>query len=257
MTNTILMIHGMWGGGWYWQPMKAYFEAQGYQCLTPDLRHHNIAPGEQPDPKLGELSLIDYVDDLEALINSLPEKPMVIGHSMGGIIAQKLAERGLVETLILACPAPPNDVTAMSWSPLKSFLPLLFTPKFWKKPHKPSFNNVVESSFQMIPVEKRQQYYDQLVYESGKVAVEIGLPFLDKQQATKVISSKVSCPMLIFSAENDRLTPVKLVRKIADKYPQADYHNFTGQTHWVIAEQGWEQCADYISSWLKSQRQVA
>ncbi|MGH1370506.1 MAG: alpha/beta hydrolase [Cellvibrionaceae bacterium] len=252
MTKTILMIHGMWGGGWYWQPMKEFFEAQGYQCLTPNLRFHDLAIGEEPNPELGTVSIIDYVDDLENLIKTLPEKPIVMGHSMGGIIAQKLAERDLAEHLVLACPAPPNDVVAISWSPFKSFLPLLFKAKFWKLPHKPSFENVVESSFQMIPVEKRQQYYDQLVYESGKVAVEIGLPFLDKKQATKVASSKVTCPTLVFSAEHDRLTPVKLVEKIANKYPQADYHCFSGQTHWVIAEQGWEVCADYVLQWLSA-----
>ncbi len=253
MTKTIVMIHGMWGGGWYWQPMKEFFEQQGYRCLTPDLRFHDIKAGEEPDPKLGTLSLIDYVDDLESLIKSLPEKPIIIGHSMGGIIAQKLAERGLAELMILACPAPPNDVSAISWSPLKSFLPLLLTPKFWKNPHRPSFENAVESSFQMIPVEKRRQYYDQLVYDSGWVTVEIALPFLDKKQATKVIASKVTCPTLVFSAEHDRLTPAKLVQKIANKYPQADYHNFEGQTHWVIAEQGWETCADYVLAWLQRQ----
>ncbi len=253
MNKTILMIHGMWGGGWYWQPMKAFFEQQGYQCLTPDLRFHDLGIGEEPNPDLGTVSLIDYVDDLEGLIKSLPEKPIVMGHSMGGIIAQKLAERGLADLLVLACPAPPNDIVALSWSPFKSFLPLFFKAKFWKRPHKPSFENVVESSFQMIPVEKRQQYYDQLVYESGRVAVEIGLPFLDKKEATKVVSSKVTCPTLVFSAEHDRLTPVKLVEKIANKYPQADYHCFLGQTHWVIAEQGWEGCAEYVSQWLQKQ----
>lgn len=251
MNKTILMIHGMWGGGWYWQPMKAFFEQQGYRCLTPDLRFHDLKVGEEPNPELGSLSLNDYVDDLETLINSLPEKPIVMGHSMGGIIAQKLAERGLADLLVLACPAPPNDVVALSWSSFKSFAPLFLQSKFWKRPHKPSFENVVESSFQMIPVEKRQQYYDQLVYESGWVAVEIGLPFLDKKEATKVMSSKVTCPTLVFSAEHDRLTPVKLVKKVANKYPQADYHCFLGQTHWVIAEQGWETCAQYVLQWLQ------
>lgn len=250
MTKTILMIHGMWGGGWYWQPLKEYLEAQGYECIAPDLRYHDMKPGETPDARLGTLSLIDYVDDLEVLIKTLPQKPIVIGHSMGGLIAQKLAERDLVDTLILACPAPPDDIVAISWGAFKSFLPLILTPNFWKLPHKPSFNNVVESSFQLIPENRRREYYDQLVFESGWVAVEIALPFLDKHNAAKVVASKVTCRTLVFSAEHDRLTPAKVVRKVADKYPQADYHCFTGQTHWVIAEQGWEVCGQYIRDWL-------
>lgn len=248
MAKHLVMIHGMWGGGWYWQPFKAFFEARGYICHTPNLRYHG--EGAAAHPALGNLSLLAYVEDLQAFIETLPEKPIVIGHSMGGLIAQKLAERGLVERLVLACPAPPADIFAISWSALKNFLPLMLRLGFWNKPHRPDFESVVKSSFQLIPESLQRQYYDRLCYESGRVVMEIALPFLDKHRATVVKASKVSCPVLVFSAELDQLTPVKLVQKIANKYPQADYHNFAGQTHWVIAEPGWETCAHYVADWL-------
>lgn len=250
MTKNLVMIHGMWGGGWYWQPMKAFFEAQGYVCHTPDLRYHGESAGNTPHPALGTLSLTDYVNDMEALIQDFSEKPIVIGHSMGGLIAQKLAERGLVEQLVLACPAPPNDIFAISWPGFKSFFPLLLQSGFWKKPTLPSFENAVQSSFQLIPEDERREYYERLCHDSGHVLLEIALSFLDKESATAVVSSKVKCPTLVLSAELDRLIPAHVVKKVANKYPQADYHCFSGQTHWVIAEQGWENCAEYIANWL-------
>ncbi|GAB3095587.1 alpha/beta hydrolase [Aestuariicella hydrocarbonica] len=250
MKKTIVFIHGMWGGGWYWQPMKTYMEAQGFDCLAPDLRYHGDQQADPGHEELGHLSLLDYVEDLETLIRTLPEKPVVIGHSMGGLIAQKLAEKGLVERLVLACPAPPNDVLAISASGLKSFIPLCLQPGFWKKPHRPSFESVVYSSFQLIPEDQRRVYYDRLGYESGRVLLEIALPFLDRRKATAVRASKVQCPTLVLGAELDRLIPANAAKNVANKYPQADYHCFPGQTHWVVAEQGWETCAEYIRQWL-------
>lgn len=251
MAKHLVMIHGMWGGGWYWEPFKTFFEAEGYLCHTPDLRYHGDGAGA--DPALGDLSLLDYVDDLQDFIESLPEKPVVIGHSMGGLIAQKLAERDLVETLVLACPAPPADIFAISCSALRSFSPLMLKPGFWKNPHRPDFQSVAKSSFQLIPPHLQRQYYDRLCYESGRVVLEIALPLLDKRKATAVKASKVRCPVLVLSAELDQLTPVKVVHKIANKYPQSDYHTFSGHTHWVIAEPGWEDCAHYIHQWLQRQ----
>lgn len=257
MTRHLVMIHGMWGGGWYWQPMKTFFEARGYICHTPDLRYHGELSGNTPHPALGTVSIQDYVDDLAEFIRNLPEKPIVIGHSMGGLIAQKLAELDLVERLILACPAPPDDVLAISWAGLKSLFPLTLKPGFWKKPTLPSFENAVQSSFQLIPENERRAYYDRLCHDSGRVLFEIALPFLDKRSVTAITSSKVRCPALVLSAELDKLIPAQVVKKVANKYPQAAYHCFAGQTHWVIAEQGWEKCADYIADWLDQQASLA
>ena len=63
-AKTIVMIHGMWGGAWYWANFKHYFEEKGYQCNTPILRYHDIDPNEKPDAALGTTSLIDYAQDI-------------------------------------------------------------------------------------------------------------------------------------------------------------------------------------------------
>ncbi len=250
MSKTVVMIHGMWGGGWYWQPMKAFFQAHGYRVLTPDLRYHGEDADSAPMDLLGNLSLTDYVDDLQVVIESLPEKPIVIGHSMGGLIAQKLAERNLVAALVLACPAPPADVFAPNLSAIRSFLPLVMRRNFWRRPHKPSFASVVYSSFQMIPPEHRHDYYHRLVPESGRVLMEIAFPFLDKGNTTTVRASQVKCPTLVLAASQDRLVPAHVVEQVANKYPQADYHCFAGHTHWLIAETGWEDSGQFIVDWL-------
>ena len=65
MAETIVMIHGMWSGGWYWENYNKFFEEKGYHCITPTLRFHDMSPKEPPHPHLGTTSVLDYAEDIE------------------------------------------------------------------------------------------------------------------------------------------------------------------------------------------------
>ena len=93
MNRTIVFIHGTYGTGAVWEKYKRHFEDRGYTCLTPTLRYHDVDPKAAPRPQLGTTSLLDYAADLEADIRKLNAKPILIGHSMGGLLAQMLAAR--------------------------------------------------------------------------------------------------------------------------------------------------------------------
>jgi len=91
MGETIVMIHGMWGGPWCWENYKRFFEEKGYRCITPTLRYHDVDPKDPPPPELGTTGLLDYAEDLEKEIRALDEPPIIMGHSMGGYGAVKLS----------------------------------------------------------------------------------------------------------------------------------------------------------------------
>ena len=132
--QTIFMIHGMFGGSWCWDHYRAFFEARGDRCLAPDLRHHDAAPGADPHPELGTLSLLDYAADLEAAIRSLDEKPVIMGHSMGGLIAQILGSRGLASALVLLAPAAPAGIWSVKSTVVKSIPASMFRWGVWRRP---------------------------------------------------------------------------------------------------------------------------
>lgn len=250
MSDTIIMIHGMWGGGWYWDKFQGYFETQGYHCIAPYLRHHNIEPGTDPPHELGGTSLLDYAHDLELEIRKLGRKPVLMGHSMGGLLAQILASRGLAKAAVLITPAPPAGVMAISWTVLKCFSEPLLRWGFWKLPHKISYEKAVYAMMEKLPEDEREYVYSRGVWESGRAATEIAFWFLGIRGA-QVDSSMLNCPLLIISGSEDKITPARMVRKIAYKYrPNFTYMEMGGHCHWIIREPGWEKVAAFIHKWM-------
>jgi non-heme chloroperoxidase len=251
MTDTIFMIHGMCAGAWAWSNFKGFFEAQGYRCVTPTLRYHDIDPGDAPNPQLGFTSVLDYADDLEQEIRHLDVKPIVMGHSMGGLLAQMLGTRGLAKALVLLTPASPAGIMGLKLSTIRAFLSSFTQWGFWRKPMRLTFNEAVYTVFHVMSSEEQRALYDKFVYESGRAGCEIGLWLCDTKGASRVDESQVTCPVLVIAGTEDRMTPASVVRKVAKKYKAVStYKEFTNHAHWVLGEPGWETITEYISGWL-------
>jgi len=251
MTQTIMMIHGMFGGGWYWEKYREFFSEKGYQVITPYLRFHDVDPTAPPNPELGTVSLLDYAEDLEKEIKKLDEAPILLGHSIGGLLAQILGSRGLARALVLLNPASPYGILALKPSVIRTFWSAQTKWGFWKKPFRLTFNEMAYSILQLMPVEEQKAIFKRLVYESGQTACEIGYWFFDRNGAAKVDESKVTCPVLVISGTQDKVTPTSIVRKIADKYiPVSTFKKYTNHSHWIIEEPDWQEVAEYINSWL-------
>jgi pimeloyl-ACP methyl ester carboxylesterase len=251
MSKTVVMIHGMWGGGWYWQNYKNFLEQRGFQCHTPTLRYHDMNPKDTPDPGLGTTSLLDYAQDLEAYIRHLDQKPFLMGHSMGGLLAQILGARGLAEALVLLTPASPSGINALKFSVIKSFWSVLTKWGFWRTPHRLSFEASVYSMLHLLPQEEQKTIYESFVYESGRAAAEIGFWLLDPKGAAKIDENNVKCPVLVIAGVEDRITPASVVQKVANKYRVVStYKEFEHHAHWVVGEPGWEKIAEFAADWL-------
>jgi len=251
MNKTIIMIHGMWGGGWYWENYKKYFEAKGYKCIVPTLRYHDVNPQSSPPPELGTTSILDYAADLEKLISETGGKPILMGHSMGGLIAQILGSRDLAEALVLLTPASPGGIIALTPSVIKSFRSVFFQWAFWKKPIRQTFPEAVYAMLHLLPPEQQKKTYERFVYESGRAGFEIGFWLLDSKKATQVNEKKVKCPVLVIAGAEDHITPASVVRKIHEKYKDVStYKELSGHAHWVVSEPGWEDVTELIHEWL-------
>ena len=252
MAETIFMIHGMWGGPWYWENYKGLFEKEDYHCVTTTLRFHDMDPKNTPNPQLGTTSLLDYAEDLEREIRQLGVKPIIMGHSMGGLLTQMLGSRGLAKALVLLTSASPAGIMALKPSVIKSFWSVQTSWGFWKKPMRQTFNEAIYSMLHLLPSDEQKETYEKFVYESGRAAAEIGYWLFDPKGASKVDESKVTCPVLVVASAEDRITPASVAQQVAKKYKAVStYKEFESHAHWVIAESGWQEIAEYVAGWLE------
>lgn len=252
MASTIFMIHGMWGTSGDWDKFRPFFEARGYRCVAPTLPYHDVDPRAAPDPRLGAMSLLDYADALEREIKQLGEKPIVMGHSMGGLLAQILGARGLAQSLVLLTPAAPAGILSITPSVIRSFWSIQTHWAFWRKPMRQTCAEAVYSMMHLLPESEQKANCDKLVYESGTAIFEIGYWLFDRRGAARVDEAKITCPMLVTGASLDRITPASVVRRVARKYQAvATYKEFPNHAHLVISEPHWEEVAEYVAEWLK------
>ena len=171
---------------------------------------------------------------------------------MGGLLAQILGARGLAKGIVLLTPASPSGINALKFSVIKSFWSILTKWGFWRNPHRISYPAAQYSMMHLIPEKDRKALYERLVYESGRAAAEIGFWLFDLGGASKVAESKMTCPVLIVSGAEDRITPAAVVKKVANKYKRiSTYKEFENHAHWVIGEPRWEEIAQFASDWLK------
>lgn len=244
----IVMIHGMWSTGDIWAPFREPFEAAGYTVHTPTLRHH--APGA-PHPDLGTTSLCDYVDDLAAFIAGLPQRPVLLGHSMGGLIAQLLTARGLSCATILLCSAVPRGVFPIRLSMLPATTRIFSTPDFWKKPHRLNARETRYAVFNQVTAAEAATRTADFVHESGRAAAEIVFALFQPGGAASVDFAANSIPLLSVAGGRDRIVPASICRRNAALYGgRCDYREYPAHAHFLIGEPGWDDIAADCLGWL-------
>ena len=256
--DTVLFVHGMWGGGHQWRGWQDIFEAKGYDTLAPSLRHHDVDPEGQAPAELGKVSLIDYVADLEAEIAKLPGKPIIVGHSMGGLIAQILTSRGQAKAGIFVTPAPPSGLPAMVELMMPSVLATLMGktlgPGLTSKPFRLSFGQAAYSCLNNMQEARQKEEYGKWVWESGRVLFEIAYWFINTSHASRVDPGHVTVPTHTIACARDRITPKPVIDRIAARYrPRGgSYRVYDNHAHFVISEDGWETVAEDCAAWIET-----
>jgi pimeloyl-ACP methyl ester carboxylesterase len=251
------MIHGMYGTGRVWENWKRFFERAGHTVHAPTLRLHDVDPKAPPPPGLGTLSVAAYVDDLSAFIDTLPQKPILFGHSMGGLIAQLLAVRGKAVAAVLVTPAPPAGINGVRLKALWTFLRILLRWGFWRKPHRFTRREAEYGCFNRLDAENTEIEYNRFVHESGRALFEIAYWWLDSNKTSRVDFAAMPCDLFVLGASDDRTVAAAVCRDTAKRYGvRATYLELQGHSHWPLAEPGWEQVAQRCLDWLQ-QKQLA
>ncbi len=248
----LVLVHGMWSTPSVWDNYKSVFEREGFEVHVPALRYHDVEPhGPEPE-KIGTVRLADYADDLQTLIEGLEEKPVIVGHSMGGLLALMLAARGGVRGAVMLTPAPGAGVMALKPSVIKVFLRTLLTWGYWRKGTFLTYKEARAGLFNNMSEEEARAHYEQMVWESGRATFEIGNWFIDFAKGSAVPYRQVKTPLLIIGAAKDRITPASVVQATARKLSHtAEFELLPDNAHWVLSEKGWEKVANRCVEWIR------
>ncbi len=191
------------------------------------------------------------MDDLAAEIRRLDPAPVVIGHSMGGLLAQMIGARGLAKCLVLLAPAPPAGLLYWNTSSALTLLSEITRPGFWRKPVRTTFGECSSRIFNRCPEELKRELYAAWVHESGRATFETAFWYFDRRRASAVDESRVTCPIMMLAGREDRLVPPVIARRIAKKYPtMRTYQELDGHAHVLQVEPGWEKVAATVKSWI-------
>ncbi|WP_431124279.1 alpha/beta hydrolase [Flagellimonas flava] len=251
-SKTIVFIHGLFLNNKSWTEWETFFKEKGYTTYTPAYPGHEGTPSElrknAPD-SLGNVSFTDVVKKMEAFIKTLPEKPTVIGHSMGGLVAQKLIEKDLAEAAIIISSAPPKGVITLRFSFAKSNLGLL-NPFRGNSIHYPTKKWFHYAFTNTLSREESDSIFDRYVVPESR-----NIPRETLKKAGKIHFKKPHVPMLFVSGKEDHIIPASLNKKNFKRYKDEnslkEHKIFEGRDHFIAGEDGWEEVANYIYNWLE------
>ena len=246
----VLMIHGAFCGPWSLSGLREKFEAAGYTVAAPALRFHD---GKRPPAALGTTGLADYAADLEQEVRALKQAPILVGHSMGGLLAQMLAARMEVSALILLAPSAPWGVPPTTLFEIGAAQAMHLHPGYWNQILEPSRDVALAHSLDKLPRHMRDEVFGRFVPESGRATFEIMNWGIDFHQASAVDADAVTAPILFLTGSEDRINPPSTVAKIAALYKgRASAEILNGMGHWLIGEPGWERLAERALEWLEN-----
>ena len=245
----VVMIHGAFCGPWAFDRFRKPFEAAGYDVYAPCLRFHEGA-GER-SRALGRTSLLDYASDLEKFIAGLGSVPILIGHSMGGLLAQILAARAKASALVLLAPSAPWGVLPSTMFEIASGQTMLMTGDYWSASIAPNYKIAAAHALDKLSPTERHAVYARFVPESGLATFEILHWSFDLRRAARVQARDVTCPVLCLVGSGDKINPPSTVARIAARYHgRARFEELPAHSHWLIAEKGYQKIAGRALEWL-------
>lgn len=253
-TKTIVLIHGLSVSKHSWAEWVTRYEAHGYKVVTPAYHpglDKSLAELQRNpnDPILRTITLPQVTDHLVKTIQALDEKPIIMGHSFGGMLMQLMLDRGLGVAGVAIDGAPPMGVLPTQWSFFRSTWPAVNPLILASKPWFMTFKQFQYSWTHTYPLAEQRKAYAAVIVPESR-----GLYRSALTSDAKVDWQRQRAPLLLIAGEKDHIIPAGLIRANYKQYAKSPaltaYKEFPGQTHYtIVSGKGWETIADYALNW--------
>ena len=254
-SKTVVFITGAFVSHTGWDQWKTYFESKGYTTLAPawpqkDAPASTLRDRQPNDTGLANLRYAEVLDHYAKIIQELPEKPILIGHSLGGLTAQLLLQRGIAAAAVAIHSAPPQGVLSFEFSFLKSLWKPLGPFSSTKKTHLMSFEEWQYAFTNGLSYAVQKDAYEKNTIPESRTVLRDTLT-----SVSRIDFSKPHAPLLFISGNKDHIMPASLNYKNYKKYKNngsvTNYKEFEGKNHFVLGLPTWKEEADYALNWIQ------
>lgn len=259
--GDILLLHGAFVGGWVFEKLRGELNRRGWRTHAPDLPFHGSAfANAAPHPDLHRQGLAEYRNFLTAEIERITQPsqpaPVVVGHSLGGLLAQQLAAQNLARVAVLLAPVAPWGTLPHTRWELETVYGLLKSSGLSHKAMAPDFNIAAAYSMDRVPAALQRDIFARMVPESGRVLFETLLWWLDWHAASHVAAHRVQVPLLVLGGSDDKVTPPSTCRAVARRYPgRAVFREIPELSHFIFGEPKEDAVIAMVADWLDEHAQ--
>ncbi len=240
--TPLLFVHGTGHAAWSWDEyFLPYFAEKGFDAYALSLRGHGKSDGYEA---LKWTSIADYVSDVVRVASDLPEKPVVIGHSLGGLVVQKYLEKNEAPAAILITPSPSEGMFwSAFWMPYKH--PILMMKIGFHQDYSLMFATPELAKKFLFSKDTDIEKIARYVKKFGKESYWANLESMFNLPKPEEISTQ----MLVLGADEDALVSKRAIEKTARVY-NADLKFFPQTGHDLPLEDNWQEVADHMIEWL-------
>lgn len=253
-SKTIVFITGAFVNHSCWNEWKPYFESRGYKTLVPPWPGKDgdaaTLRARHPDKVLAAVTLPQILDHYERIIRSLPEKPILIGHSFGGQMSQVLMGRGLAAAVVAIHAAPPQGVIPYELNFLRSTAASLGLFTSLEKTYLMPFEKFQFAFVNGMSPAEQKKAYNALASPESKRALRGGLT-----SAARVDFKAPHPPLLFLAGKQDQIIPATLCERVFKRYKDkgsVTEFKLKDRNHYILGLPTWKQDADEIIQWLQA-----
>jgi pimeloyl-ACP methyl ester carboxylesterase len=249
-TTPIIFVHGAFCGGWAFDGFREPFEAAGFETHAPNLPSHERGADLE---HLAQSGLKAYADSIISYAHGLSAPPVLIGHSLGGLVVQLAALHMPVAALVLLAPSAPWGVMPTTLEEHGNQFGLAMLGDYWRRPVPPDYSIARGNTLDRLAREDARRAFARFVPESGRAIREAMQWWSDHAMAGAAPVYRIDAPVLAIAGGKDRVNSSSTVRRIINRFPsgQAQFHEFEAMSHWLIGEPEWKDVAQLALNWLE------